>query len=210
MVKLFLIPLVGIALSFPVQQSVAQENQAPFDEESQVQPILPPQEGESVVETGDTLDRLFAKLRKDPRHSSASATAKMIWREWMDSGSKTINLLMRWTASAIAKEDHAQALDLLDQVTVLAPEYAEGWNRRATLYFTMKDYGRSLSDIEATLALEPRHFGALSGLAVIMQQVGNDKAALKAWYQVLEIYPANQQAQKSVVELEEKLADNRA
>lgn len=199
------VALLGFA---PV--TMAQDGDAPAMQDDTAKPILPPEEGTAVIETGDTLDRLFEKLRTDPKHSSASATAKMIWREWADSGSKSINLLMNWAAAAIAKKDHAAALDLLDQVTVLAPEFAEGWNRRATLHFTLKDYGRSISDIEATLALEPRHFGALSGLAVILQQVGKDKAALETWYRVLKIYPANIQAQKSVMELEEKLSGNRA
>ena len=116
---------------------------------------------------------------------------------------------MNWAITAMRRNDYGKAQDLLDQVVVLAPEYAEGWNRRATLYYTMQDFGRSIADIETTLALEPRHFGALSGLAAIMQRTGNDKVALKTWYKVLEIYPANPQAQESVIRLEEKLADSR-
>ena len=109
----------------------------------------------------------------------------------------------------MSKRKFAVAEDLLDQVTTLAPEYAEGWNRRATLYFTMSDYGRSVADIETTLALEPRHFGALSGLAAILQRLNRDEEALVTWYKVLEIYPANKPAQSAVVALEEKLAGSR-
>ena len=106
-------------------------------------------------------------------------------------------------------KDFSKAQDLLDHVIVIAPDYAEGWNRRATLYYTIDDFGKSLADIETTLALEPRHFGALSGLAAIMQRIGREEEALEAWYKVLEIYPANKQAQEAVIQLEEALAGRR-
>ncbi|MEM9331975.1 MAG: tetratricopeptide repeat protein [Pseudomonadota bacterium] len=200
--------LILFLSTIPLAVTHAQEV-APPDEVETVKPILPPEGDNSVVETSDPLEKLFEKLKKDPKASSAGATARMIWREWSFSGSKSIDLLMNWAIVAMGREEYAKAEDLLDQVVVLAPDYAEGWNRRATLYYTMDDFSRSLADIETTLALEPRHFGALSGLAVIMQRVGNDKAALKAWYKVLEIYPANPQAQQSVITLEEKLAGSR-
>ncbi|MEM7069545.1 MAG: tetratricopeptide repeat protein [Pseudomonadota bacterium] len=201
---LTLISVLALA-SVPV---AAQETVPPPDDKENIQPILPP-ENDDVVDAGDTLDGLFEKLRHDPKASSAGATAKLIWREWTLSGSDSINLLMNWAGTAMRKEDFARAQDFLDQVVVLAPHYAEGWNRRATLYYQMQDFGRSLGDIETTLALEPRHFGALSGLAAILQQTGNDEAALETWYRVLEIYPANKQAQDSVIALEEKLSDSR-
>ena len=189
--------------------AIAQQNITPPDEET-VQPILPPENNDAVIESQETLDRLFEQLKKDPKKSSASATARMIWREWTASGSKSIDLLMSWAARAMRNQEFAKAEDLLDQVIVLNPEYSEGWNRRATLYFTKLDYGRSLADIEKTLALEPRHFGALSGLAAIMQRLDRNKDALKAWYRVLEIYPANKAAQDAVIALEEKLAGSRS
>ena len=188
--------------------ALAQQSITPPDEET-IQPILPPENNDAVIEGQATLDRLFEQLKKDPKKSSASATARMIWREWTASGSKSIDLLMSWAARAMRDEDYAKAEDLLDQVIVLKPEYSEAWNRRATLYFTKLDYSRSLADIEKTLVLEPRHFGALSGLAVIMQRLDRNKDALKAWYRVLEIYPANKAAQDAVIALEEELAGSR-
>jgi tetratricopeptide (TPR) repeat protein len=153
-----------------------------------------------------TLDSLFADLKHEPRSAAGRRIARQIWQIWLDSGSDTINLLMEWSAEAVEKKKYATASDLLDQVTVLKPDYAEGWNRRATLLFLMADYGRSLSDIERTLRLEPRHFGALTGLAEIFQKSGQESRALEAWYRILEIYPANERAQKAVIELEEELS----
>ncbi len=187
---------------------IAQQNITPPDEETTA-PILPPENNQAVIESGKTLDRLFEQLKKDPKENSASATASMIWREWTASGSKSIDLLMGWSLTAMRSQDFAKAEDLLDQVIVLSPEFAEGWNRRATLYFNKLDYSRSLADIEKTLSLEPRHFGALSGLAVIMQRLDRNEDALKAWYRVLEIYPANKAAQTAVIDLEEELAGSR-
>ncbi|MEM7463319.1 MAG: hypothetical protein AAF362_11650 [Pseudomonadota bacterium] len=156
--------------------------------------------------SNDQLDPLFAQLKSESRASSASRIARQIVAIWNDSGSDSINLLMQWASEAMGKKQYTVAQDLLAHVTVLKPDYAEGWNRRATLYFMMSDYGKSLSDIEQTLRLEPRHFGALSGLAAIMQKTRKDKRALDTWYRVLDIYPANRQAQKTVIDLEEKLS----
>lgn len=200
--------LVSSLAVVSVPQSFAQQNITPPDEET-VQPILPPEENEVVVDSNLTLDRLFQQLKKDSKETSSTATARMIWREWTTSGSKSIDLLMAWAGTAMRSKNYAKAEDLLDQVIVLNPEFAEGWNRRATLYFVKLDYSRSLADIEKTLALEPRHFGALSGLAVIMQRLDRDEDALKAWYRVLEIYPANTAAQDAVIALEEELSGKR-
>lgn len=205
MKHLLSVVLLSLALQLNPAGLSAQEI-IPPDEGETTEPILPPEDENAVIETGDTIDRLFEKLKKDPKHSSASATARRIWREWSYSGSRSVDLLMSWAARAMGKKEYARAQDLLDHVVVIAPDYAEGWNRRATLYYTIDDFGKSLADIETTLALEPRHFGALSGLAAIMQRIGKDKEALDAWYKVLEIYPANKQAQQAVIVLEEELS----
>ncbi len=115
---------------------------------------------------------------------------------------------MQRVSESMAGKQNNVALDLLDQIIILAPDYAEGWNRRATLHFALKEYGRSISDIERVLELEPRHYGALSGLAVILQGLDRKEKSLETWYKVLEIYPANEQAQKAVIKLEDELAGN--
>lgn len=153
----------------------------------------------------ETLESLFEDLAAQTRAPAANRISQRIWQELNKSGSDTINLLMNRATQAFREDRHSVALDLLDQVVVLAPDFSEGWNRRATVHFAMKEYGRSLSDIEQTLAIQPRHFGALSGLAKILEIFDRDRDSLAAWYKVLEIYPANEEAQRAVIKLEEKL-----
>lgn len=152
------------------------------------------------------LDGLFHTLKRTRNKTRAKTIEKRIWSRWQVSDNQTIDLLTHWARSATRKQQFSAALDLLDQVVTLKPEYAEGWNQRATLHFIMKNYVKSIADIERTLILEPRHFGALGGLANIQGLLGRDKDALATWYRALNIYPAMQGAQNAVIRLEEKLA----
>lgn len=156
-----------------------------------------------------TLDSLFADLKRERDARQAKRISERIWAKWRDSGSATANLLMQWADKAVSEENNGLALDLLDQVVVLMPDYAEGWNRRATLNYAMGRHAKSMSDISRVLALEPRHFGAISGMAAILAASGNDELEMRAWEQVLEIYPANRQAQTRLGELADKLAGRR-
>ncbi|MFK7902221.1 MAG: tetratricopeptide repeat protein [Nitratireductor sp.] len=149
------------------------------------------------------LDDLFGSLANEAKAPSAKRISDKIWDEWLDSGSKSIDLLMSQARKAVGTQKEGFALDVLDQVITLAPEFAEGWNFRATVHYKKKDFGRSLADIEQTLKLEPRHFGALAGLAAILNQLGKQEKALQTWQKVLEIYPANAAAQKEVIRLVE-------
>ncbi len=158
--------------------------------------------------SAETLNSLFDDLRRQTNEKAAKRISRKIWDEWTDSGSPSIDLLMLRVGQAMKDKRNNVALDLLDQVITLAPDYAEGWNRRATLHYVMREFGRSISDIERVLLLEPRHFGALSGLAVMLQTLDKDEKALETWYKVLEIYPASAQAQTNVIKLEDKLAGN--
>jgi tetratricopeptide (TPR) repeat protein len=97
------------------------------------------------------------------------------------------------------------ALKLLDKVVKLKPEYVEGWNRRATIYYLQNEYAKSLGDIRDVLAREPRHFGALAGLGMIMQELGDDKPALDAFRKALEINPHLEKLPDMVKSLTEKV-----
>lgn len=141
------------------------------------------------IERMEKLADLFETLRTTPDERTARRTEDSIFAIWMDSGSPTINLLMSRTMSAMDTEDYPLALDLLDRVTSLAPDYAEAWNKRATVHFLVDDYGRAIGDLERVLALEPRHFGALAGLGQILREVGDDLRALDAFRAALAIDP---------------------
>ena len=155
------------------------------------------------------LDTLFAELKKTSDADKAKDIADRIRFEWQDSGSASVNLLMQWAAKAAESNKQAVALDLYDQAIALAPDYVEGWNQRATLHYQMGNYRKSMSDINRVLMLEPRHFGALAGMAAILSASGKDELALRAWEQFLAVYPADRKAQEQFGEIEEKLAGNR-
>lgn len=153
----------------------------------------------------DNLDTLFAALKIAPDEESARAIEARIWTLWTVSGSDTCDLLMSRAKAAADDKDYDLAIKLLNAVIELKPDYAEGWNRRATVYFLKQDYAHSLADIGEVLAREPRHFGALSGLGLILQEIGDDKHALEAYRRALAIDPHLDQAAEAVKTLSEKV-----
>src|SRR6201995_2373854 len=120
------------------------------------------------------LDFLFGALKAAPDEASAKHVEARIWAIWLQTPSDTVALLMTRAKTAMDAQKPDVALKLLDSVVRLRPDYVEGWNRRAPLYYLRNDYGHSLSDIEQVLVREPRHFGALAGLGMIMQDLGDD------------------------------------
>jgi tetratricopeptide (TPR) repeat protein len=152
------------------------------------------------------LDDLFVALKRQRDPDQAKMISDQIRAEWADSGSATVNLLMQWAIKAVAEKRNAAALDFFDQVIALKPDYVEGWNQRATLNYAMGDYARSMADINQVLRIEPRHFGALAGMAAILSETGKDELTLKVWQRFLEIYPADRGAQEQANKLSEKLA----
>lgn len=151
------------------------------------------------------LDSLYQQLKKERHPESARAIAEQIRNLYSISGSATVDMLMKNALIAMGEKRYGAALDFLDQVTLLAPDYAEGWNRRAALHYLMGNSGKAMADTARALALEPRHIGALSGLAGILQQTGRDEDALKAWEAYLSFYPADREAQKQALELMTRL-----
>jgi tetratricopeptide (TPR) repeat protein len=155
------------------------------------------------------LDDMFTALRRQHDPDQAAGIVNQIKAEWMNSGSATVDLLMQWAAKAIAEKRNAAAYDFLDQVIALKPDYVEGWNQRATLNYALGDYNKSMADIEQVLRIEPRHLGALAGMAAIFSENGKDAQTLEIWQRFLTIYPASRAAQDQVEKLTEKLAGSR-
>jgi len=164
-----------------------------------------PSEETSPADSKTKLDELFASLAKARSEEEGQSVERQIVRIWLQSGSPTIDLLMRRAIGAMQDKDYPLALDYLDSVTMLKPDYAEGWNKRATVYYLMDDYGQSIADIEHVLALEPRHFGALSGLGHILEDIGEDKRALEVFDRALEIHPNLTEIRKSADKLRKHL-----
>jgi tetratricopeptide (TPR) repeat protein len=151
------------------------------------------------------LDFLFGALKAAPDEESAKAIEERIWAVWVISRSDTANLLMTRVRSAVEQQDTDLAIQLLDAIIKIKPDYVEAWNRRATLYYMKKDYGHALADIREVLKREPRHFGALSGLGLILQDIGDDKQALEVYRRALAVYPRLQRVPDLVKSLSEKV-----
>jgi tetratricopeptide (TPR) repeat protein len=153
--------------------------------------VQPPSDLPKVERDDPTnnLDTLFSALKIAPDEASSKAIEERIWALWLISGSDTCNLLMTRAKAATDAKDYDLALKLLDAIVAIKPDYVEGWNRRATLYYLKDDYAHAIADLSKVLTLEPRHFGALSGLGQMLQEIGDDKDALEAYRKALVIDP---------------------
>ena len=151
------------------------------------------------------LDFLFGALKAAPDETSAKHVEARIWAVWLQTSSDTAALLMLRAKAAMDAQKPDVALKLLDAVVKLRPDYIEAWNRRATLYYLKNDYARSLQDIREVLIREPRHFGALAGLGMIMQDIGDEKRALEAFRKALAVNPHLEKVPELVKTLTEKV-----
>lgn len=170
------------------------------------QPPAPPEKLPRVpTDRSKGLDFLFGALKAAPDEASAKHVEGRIWALWSQTSSDTTALLMARSKVAMDAKQYDVALKLLDAVLELKPDYVEGWNRRATIYYLQNEYMRSLEDIEQVLAREPRHFGALAGLGMIMQELGDDKRALDAFRKALALNPHLDKVPDLVKTLSEKV-----
>ena len=153
----------------------------------------------------NSVDFLFGALKAAPDDETARAIEQRIWSLWIHSRSDTATLLMARVQKAIEDKDLDLAVKLLDAIVKIKPDYIEAWNRRATIYYMKKDYGRSIADIREVLKREPRHFGALTGLGLILQDIGDDKQALEVYRRALAVYPRIERVPDIVKTLQEKV-----
>jgi tetratricopeptide (TPR) repeat protein len=169
--------------------------------------VKPPDELPNIPkgERNRNIDFLFGALKAAPDEASAKAVEDRIWAVWTSAGNETTNLLMSRAKKAADDKDYDLAIRMLSAIIEIKPDFTEAWNRRATVYFLKKDYTNSMADIGKVLAREPRHFGALSGLGLIMQDVGDDKHALEAYRKALEVYPRLKGMEEKVKTLTEKV-----
>ena len=148
-----------------------------------------------------SLDPLFERLRNTDADGAMQIEGK-IWREWSRSGSASMDLLLRRGREAMQAEDFDKAIEHFTALTDHAPDFAQGWNLRATAYYRKSLYGPAISDIQRTLSLEPRHFGALSGFALILEELGYLEEALEAYRAVEAIHPLRENLSTAIDRLE--------
>jgi tetratricopeptide (TPR) repeat protein len=151
------------------------------------------------------LDALFAELQVAATVAEGKAVERRIWLEWTRSGDPEIDRLMNAALLAMDIRAFSAAIAVLDKIVTQKPDFAEGWNKRATVYYYANEYGRSLADIERTLALEPRHFGALAGLGMIMQDTGDIPRAIKAFEQAVAVNPTLTNLRQAIEQLNARI-----
>jgi tetratricopeptide (TPR) repeat protein len=153
------------------------------------------------------LNALFERIKQTGNLEVAADLERRIWRIWLDAGDPELNRLMQAGVEAMVSDQLNLAIDLFTVIIEKSPSFAEGWNKRATAFYLDGELAASVGDIERTLALEPRHFGAVSGLGLIFLSSGDKVGALKAFERVLEINPHAEGARAQVRLLEEALKD---
>ncbi len=147
------------------------------------------------------LEALFEGLRGEDATAAAQIESR-IYDIWSQSGSPSMDLLLERGRKALHEGDTVLAVEHFTALIDHAPEFAEGYNARATAFFQAGKFGLSLADIQRTLAMNPRHFGALSGLALILEEVGKPEDALAAWREVEKLHPHREGLTEAIQRLE--------
>lgn len=151
--------------------------------------LIAPAAAQSQVSDPEALDTLFARLHDASSEMQARSITDEIWKMWLEPADPVLGGLMSDVLEAQRSYNLELALEILDRVVAEWPEYAEGWNQRATIYYVLGRYQESLDDIEKVLEFEPRHFGALSGQSLIYRQLGDEALALQSIIEALKYHP---------------------
>ncbi len=151
------------------------------------------------------LPELFDQLLDATEEADVRALENQIWQHWLVAPDKSSELLMSQVSRAMSAGELEIALQFCNQLIDGSPDYAEAWNKRATVHYLMGNHDASVADIRETLFREPRHFGAISGLGLIFMRQNNFEAALDAFEQVLSISPGSSSAKSSVERVRREL-----
>lgn len=152
-----------------------------------------------------TLDDLFARLRQATAPAEIEALQEGIWHIWLAAGHPLLDKHLEAGMRATAAGDYSLAIVEFTHIIEASPEYAEGWNKRATAYYLRGEYNASLRDVRETLRLEPRHFGALSGWATMLSMLGDNRGALRVLGRLEKICPAWPGLQSQLRDLRDQL-----
>ena len=153
------------------------------------------------------LDDLFARLRLATAPAEIEALQNGIWQLWLSSGDVAIDKRLETGMRAMQAGDYTLAINDFTDIILLNPDFAEGWNKRATAHYLRGGYRASLTDIVETLRREPRHFGALWGQAGIVRQLGEYRRALSALNRLSAICPHLPGLREQLASLREQLED---
>jgi tetratricopeptide (TPR) repeat protein len=152
------------------------------------------------------IDDLFARLKTVKAQEDGDEIVAQIWKLWQQSGSPELDAAMQH-AVLVMGQVPALAMPILDDIVARRPDWAEGWNKRATVLYLMGEYDRSLADIDRVLALEPRHFGALAGIGLIRIEKGETRDALAAFRRALAVNPFLRERFGIIPALEKELGE---
>ncbi|MDG4649966.1 tetratricopeptide repeat protein [Roseibacterium sp. SDUM158017] len=158
----------------------------------------------AVAVAQPTADELLDRLAQ-PDLRNWEVVENQVYQAWSRSGSPSADYLLRRGRDAMERDDLQAAYDHLTALTDHAPDFAEGWNARATLLYQMGDYGPSIADIQRVLALEPRHFAALTGLGIMLEEMGEHETALQAFRQAHAIHPHRPDIEQAIGRIEQEL-----
>ncbi len=171
--------------------------------------VLADDQSENLVKTSRddtvTLDTLFAELEKATSLAEAQRVERIIWAKWHWHKIPRLSQKLKLGTTYLQENNFKKALYIFNNIIKEAPAFSEAYNKRATTYFLMKKYDKSLMDIKVTLTLEPRHFGALSGMGLIFMNRGDFRRALMAFTAVLKIYPFSISAAANMKIIEREL-----
>ena len=159
-------------------------------------------------QTDERLKGLFEQLLLVSNPVVLRATENRIWEIWLEHENTDVQRLVTLGTEAMNRRQFPEALLIFSQIVENFPDFSEGWNKRATLFYLVGNTDASIEDIKRTLELEPRHFGALSGLGLVYLQQGKLTLAEEAFLQLLTVHPNSPSAQESLRLLREQRAVN--
>lgn len=195
------LPVACIFFAMNAVPGSAQETLPNPDAEVPKELFLPEDLPDNVGEKKKLLEDLYKQLASASGEEEAKLITSAIERLWLRSGSDTVDLLMERSGKLIQGEKHDLALKMLDSIIELAPDYPEAWSRRAAVQFARKQFGDSLDSLRHALALDPSHYKAIEGLGLVMQELGEKEAALRAFRRALKVHPHLEDALEAEKEL---------
>lgn len=154
-------------------------------------------------------DALLQERLRDESAFVRSYAEQALWLLWSRSGEREIDALMANGVEQMQAGRHAEALAVFSRVISRKPDFAEGWNKRATVYYLAGDYRKSLADCEEVLKRNPRHFGALSGAGMVHLALEQYEEAQRSFRRALEVNPNMVGVELELLKLEERLKDKR-